>query len=211
MADEEQQQPDDKILLKEVRLSFPNLFKPKSGQDGGKARYSASLLLDKEAHGFTIKFVKLAIFKLAIAEFGDKDTVKEMFAKGKIVPCLHEGQDKEWAGYDESNMFISSSSDTRPHVVARDQSPLQEDDGIPYAGCYVNAAVRLWVQNNKHGKRVNCELLGVQFVKDGEAFGKPPFKPDEFFPKLDEPKAPGEKKAAKKGASAPDDADEIPF
>lgn len=209
MADEDQQQ-DDRILLKEVRLSFPNLFEPKAGKGkDAKARYSASFLLDKVAHAEQITLLKRAIYALALAEFGDK--TKEMFGKGKIVPCIHEGEDKEWAGYDASNMFLSTSSDTRPHVVDRDQSPLNKDDGRPYAGCYVNGAVRLWVQNNEHGKRVNCELLGVQFVKDGEAFGKPPFKPDEFFPKLDEKKPAGEKPKATKGETAAPDDDEIPF
>lgn len=205
MADNDQS--DDRILLKEVRLSFPNLFEPKAGQDGGKARYSASFLLDKKEHADQIKLIRAAIYSLALAEFGDK--TKEMFEKGKITPCLHQGSEKDWAGYDESNVYLSTSSDTRPHVVDRDQSPLAKDDGKPYAGCYVNGAVRLWVQNNQHGKRVNCELLGVQFVKDGEAFGKPPFKPEEFFPRLDANKSPASNEAGKSTAGTDDD--EIPF
>ena len=40
-----------------------------------------------------------------------------------------------------------------------------------YAGCYVNAVIELWFQNNGFGKRVNANLLGVQFFKDGEPFG----------------------------------------
>jgi hypothetical protein len=32
--------------------------------------------------------------------------------------------------------------------------------------------VDIWAQENKFGKGVRAQLLGVQFVKDGEAFRK---------------------------------------
>jgi hypothetical protein len=56
-------------------------------------------------------------------------------------------------------------------IIDKDKSPLTEDDEKLYAGCYVNAIVELWYQNNNYGKRVNANLLGVQFFKDGEPFG----------------------------------------
>jgi len=48
---------------------------------------------------------------------------------------------------------------------------LTENDNRIYAGCYVNAIVVLWAQNNNYGKRINANLLGVQFVADGSPFG----------------------------------------
>ncbi|MDC5277565.1 DUF2815 family protein, partial [Acinetobacter baumannii] len=50
------------------------------------------------------------------------------------------------------------------------KTPLVQADGRPYAGCYVNAAIELWCQDNNYGKRINASLRGVQFLKDGEAF-----------------------------------------
>jgi len=39
----------------------------------------------------------------------------------------------------------------------------------------------LWAQDNQFGKRVNAELLGVQFVRDGEPFGGgKPATPEDF-------------------------------
>jgi len=52
-----------------------------------------------------------------------------------------------------------------------------EENGKPYAGCYVNMSIRLWAQDNQFGKRVNAQLRAVQFVKDGEAFGDKPVDP----------------------------------
>ena len=37
-----------KVQLKNVRLSFPKLFKPESMEEGGKLNYSASFLIDPE-------------------------------------------------------------------------------------------------------------------------------------------------------------------
>jgi hypothetical protein len=103
-----------------------------------------------------------------------------MITKGKVTVCLHEGSEKEYDGYSEENMYISASSSKRPTIVDRDKSQLAEDDRRPYGGCYVNGIVRLWIQDNNFGKKVNAELMGIQFVKDGEPFGAAPLDADAF-------------------------------
>ena len=55
-------------------------------------------------------------------------------------------------------------------MIDRDKTPLTEEDGKIYSGCYVNAIVELWSMNNEYGKRICGNLLGVQFFRDGEAF-----------------------------------------
>jgi hypothetical protein len=55
-------------------------------------------------------------------------------------------------------------------VIDRDKSPLTAEDGKPYSGCYVNCSLELWAQDNSYGKRINAQLGGVQFFKDGDAF-----------------------------------------
>ena len=56
-----------------------------------------------------------------------------------------------------------------------------EEDNIIYGGCYVNASISFWGQNNKWGKRVNANLYGIQFSKDGEPFGLGPVDVSEDF------------------------------
>ena len=58
----------------------------------------------------------------------------------------------------------------RPKIVDRRGNALTEEDGKPYSGCYVNAIVDIWAQKGET-PGVRCELMGMQFVKDGEAFG----------------------------------------
>jgi hypothetical protein len=167
------------IKLNNVRLSFPALFTAKAmpNPDGslGKAKFGAVFLLSKKANLSDITKVKAAI-EYVIKEDG----------KGKRPPlgktCLRDGSEKpDTDGYGEEVMFISASTDKRPGVVDRNLSPLVEQDGKPYAGCYVNATVRLWYQDNKFGKRVNASLRNVQFVKDGEPFGEKITAADEEF------------------------------
>ena len=51
-----------------------------------------------------------------------------------------------------------------------------------YAGAYVNCILRVWAQDNKHGKRINAELKVVQFVRKGPAFsGNRVVDPNESF------------------------------
>jgi hypothetical protein len=147
--------------LKQVRLSFPSLFKPKSIQ-GSEPKYSASFLIEKDDP-------QLAGLRAAIQK-----TINDKWEKNRpkgIKICLHNGDEKEYDGYTEGIMFLNSSSARRPTVIDRDKSRLTEEDGRPYAGCYVNAIVRLWAQDNQFGKRINAELCGVQFAAEGEAFG----------------------------------------
>jgi hypothetical protein len=150
-----------KIILKNVRVSFPSLFK-KGSFNGEETKYEATFLLNKEEHADSIAEIKEQIAGLV-----------KVNLKGAKVPadklCLRDGDEVEYDGY-AGCYSIKCSTKKRPIVIDRDRSPLTEDDGKPYGGCYVNASIDLWVQNNAYGKRVNSTLLAVQFAKDGAPF-----------------------------------------
>ena len=98
--------------------------------------------------------------------------IKDDLKGAKLPPdkiCMKDGDSIDYAGY-AGTMSLKASSTKRPIIIDRDKSPLTEDDNKFYAGCYVNASLELWAQNNQFGKRINCNLLGVQFMKDGEPF-----------------------------------------
>lgn len=150
------------IKLKNVRLSFPSLFK-RASFDGQEGKYEATFLLNKETHAETIKEIQDAI--------KEKITVDLKGAKlGADKICLKDGDNIEYDGY-AGHFSIKGSNSKRPMVIDRDKTPLTEDDNKIYAGCYVNAIIELWSQNNNYGKRINANLLGVQFFADGEPFG----------------------------------------
>ncbi len=90
--------------------------------------------------------------------------------RSTLKVCLHDGDKKaEYEGY-PNNKFVSASNKARPRVVDRDNSILVQADGRPYAGCYVNAVIDIWAQDNNFGKRINASLSGVQFLRDSDAF-----------------------------------------
>ena len=56
-----------------------------------------------------------------------------------------------------------------------------KSDGRPYSGCYVNVSLDIYAQDNTYGRRINCNLSGVQFYRDGDSFeGGTPASPEEF-------------------------------
>ena len=151
----------DYIMLKNVRVSFPHLFtRPVINGEEGKC--GATLMLEPEAHAASIKTVKSHIAELIKTKL-----------KGKKVPsdklCLRDGDEKgreEYEGY----MVLSANNKGKPIVIDNAGSGVitDEEDSLIYAGCYVNAKVRLWAQDNKYGKRINAELVSIQFASDGE-------------------------------------------
>ena len=149
-----------KIKLSNVRLSFPSLFQP-SEFNGVAGKYEATFLMDKDKDAVQIKTIQKKIADLLAEK-------KAKVPADKI--CLKDGEFIDYDGY-QNAMAIKGSTKRRPTVIDRDRSPLVEADGKPYSGCYVNCILELWFQDNSYGKRVNCNLLGVQFAKDGEAFG----------------------------------------
>ena len=151
-----------KIQLKAVRLSFPSLFQMGSFGGDSTGKYEATFVLDKKEHAEVIKQIQAAA-----------DTMMKEAFKGKIPSdkvCLKDGDELGRPEF-EGKMTIKASTKKRPLVINRDKSPITEDDNIVYAGCYVNAIVSLWSQNNQFGKRINAQLDGVQFCRDGEPFG----------------------------------------
>jgi hypothetical protein len=150
-----------KVVLKNVRLSYEHLFEKHAFNGEGEATYQGTFLFEK--NGDTHKQVAKVI----------KSLIDEKF-KGKALPadkiCLRDGDEKDAEGY-EGMMFIGAKSKRRVPTVGRDKAPVDADDGVFYSGCYVNAVIDLWAQDNKFGKRINASLMGVQFVKDGESLG----------------------------------------
>jgi len=155
-----------KVQLKDVRLTFPVLFEAKQVNGKGDPKYSAAFLIPRDHPQLTE--IQNAIREAANAEWGDKSAaiVKQLGAGDRLA--VHDGDGKsDYDGY-AGNYFINASNKVRPLVIDGNRAPLTVADGKPYSGCYVNAIVEFWGQDNEYGKRVNASLLGVQFVRDGE-------------------------------------------
>ncbi len=161
-----------KVILKKVRLAFPDIWTAKSVK-GGALRYGCSLILDPNTPegAANIKTMKAAIAQVATEKWKEKAKAVVATCQAKDEICLHDGNLKsEYDGY-EGNMFVSANSKKRPVVVNSDKSPLTEADGKPYSGCYVNASIDVWAQDSTdYGKGIFASLIALQFKEDGAAF-----------------------------------------
>jgi len=168
-----------KIKLSNVRLSFPQLFEAKTVNGEGKPAFSASFLINPKDP--QIKVINDAIDAVAKDKWGAKADANLKVMRTADKTCLHSGDMKaNYEGF-EGMLFVSARNPMRPLVLDADKTPLVAESGKPYAGCYVNASIEFWAQDNQWGKRINCTLRGIQFARDGDAFSAGrPADADEF-------------------------------
>ncbi len=182
----------DVIKLKRVRMSFPRLYKPRAFREDQEPRFEGTFLLDPsdKMHAKHIE---------EIAEVGEAIAL-EVWPKAipkSLVPCYGLSDEAnpplEYDGY-TGMYFVRTSANLKnpPRMFDQGRNELLIDPQtgaeprIPYAGCYVNATITLWVMNNQFGKRINANMRLVQFVADGEAFGAKPADPEEELDILDD-------------------------
>lgn len=184
------------LRLSNVRLSFPHLFVPQPGIKDPKTgvtsepRWGAAFLIPKKtAHG-KAQFAKYkaARDEAKAAKWGDPKNWPSL--KPERL-CMRDGDLESYDGY-KDHWYLASSRPTKtrdgqenapPALVDRDPNVnLKRTDGKLYAGCFVNAVVRIWAQDDPaFGKRLNCSLEAVQWHEHGEPFGATPVDPKTAF------------------------------
>lgn len=163
-----------KVVTGKVRLSYANVFEPKS-VNGGEEKYSSSILIPKSDKE-TLQKVKAAV-----------DLLKKQAMdanKGKLPPNfktpLRDGDeerpdDEAYAGH----YFFNASSKNKPgiaKVVGKDASgknKFQEitDTTEVYSGCYVKVSINFYLFNTNGSRGVAAGLNNIVKVQDGEFLG----------------------------------------
>jgi hypothetical protein len=179
----------DIIYLSNVRLSWPNLVEPQRriSTDTGNERisYNADFILPPDHAGFTQFMAK--VNEMALAKWKEHTaSVIAMVNSDKRLRCYGDGSQKVHAktfemyeGY-PGNMYITAGKDTAPQVIQADGAPIDPTNTMAYQaltramynGCRVNAAVRPWLQENKYGRAVRCDLIAIQFAGDDKPLGE---------------------------------------
>lgn len=173
---------DSTVMLRNVRLSFPDLFEAKQYEGKGDFSYGAAFLV--EPGSANDKAIRAAIEKAAKAKWGEKTAAIMKTIEGQSQKyCYVDGDTKAYDGY-AGKWALSTKRPQdagRPKVIDKDLRELTVEEGRPYGGCYVNAKVQFWAQDNQWGKGIRCTLIAVQFVADGESFGGAPQATTEGF------------------------------
>ena len=170
------------IKLKNVRISFPNLFEAKAVNGEGEPKFSAAFVIEPGSEN--AKALAAAMDAVAKEKWGAKAAgiLTELKSKGRTAykesPLSKDGE--VYDGF-EGMYSLNASNAARVAVIDKDTAPLTPQDGKPYGGCFVDVSVDMWAQDNSWGKRINAKLRWVQFRSDGEAFsGGAPVSQDEF-------------------------------
>lgn len=160
-----------RIVIRNARLSFPDLFEAVQFDGQGPFSYRCTLLIPSDSD--VKKQIDSAIKETADGKWGAK--APAILEKAKLVGkiCFTDGNLKDYNGYADNWALVTSrkDSDGAPAVIDRDKTPLGKGSGKLYSGCYVNAIVDFFPQDNTYGKTVRSGLVSVQYVKDGESFG----------------------------------------
>lgn len=183
-----------RIVLKNVRLAFPDIWKPGEPMPGSASgpKYGASLIFKPDSAAAQVAQGEL--LKVATEKWGQQAQM-----------VLQElGKDKKFLRRGDSNLakdgtvregfagmlYASAKNKQRPAIIARNfvngQPVFLNEDGtgmqnnqvlsgqvfkIPYGGCSVNATIDVYAQDKPgQGKGVYASLVGIQFVEDGAAF-----------------------------------------
>jgi len=164
------------ILLKDVRLSFPDLFNAVEFKTGdGKFRWNASFLI--EPGSANDKLIREAIQTEAKAVWGVNAAKQLKTCEGQSNKyCYLDGNTKAYDGY-EGMMCLAAHRPAKvkgrdqvpPLVLDNNKAPLTSDTGRVYAGCFVNAKVSIYVQSGEN-PGVRASFSAVQFWRDGDAF-----------------------------------------
>jgi hypothetical protein len=156
------------ILLRDVRLAFPQIWEAATVGDSKEAAFSAAFLLHPTHPD--LQLIRDTIELVAQNKWPKnwETMLKSIEASDKT--CLHNGNRKaEYAGY-ENNFFVNTRSKTRPTILDANKAPLTQADGRPYGGCYCNSRIQIWATENSYGRRISAQLAGIQFLRHSDAF-----------------------------------------
>ena len=168
-----------KVITGEVRLSYANLWEPKS-INGGTPKYSVSIIIPK-SDTRTIAKIKAAI------EAAYREGETKLKGNGKTVPALsvlktplrdgdtERPDDEAYAG----SYFINANSATAPGIVDSACETILERSQL-YSGVYARASVNFFAFNSNGNKGIACGLNNIQKLRDGDPLGGKSRAEDDF-------------------------------
>ena len=185
----------DAIGLVGVRLSFPKLVEAEINPKfpNSEKKFQCNLILEQNDPNFQRllgEAGKLAQEKWkemygAVMQQLQADKRNRFWGSGAEKFDSKTG--KPYQGYEGKLYVACSANEEKPPVIVKPDGTYIDNANVLerqeyarklYAGCYVNAAVSVWLQDNQFGRAIRCNLLAIQFAKDGEPMGDstPDFK-----------------------------------
>lgn len=165
-----------KVVTGVVRLSFANVWEPKS-INGGTEKYSVSLIIPKTDEK-TINAINKAV-DAAIEEgrgkFGGKIPSKSALKLPLRDGDIDRPDDEAYAGC----FFVNANSTTPPEIVDKALNRILSRSEV-YSGVYARVSINFFAFNSNGNRGVACGLGNIQKAHDGDPLGGKSSAADDF-------------------------------
>lgn len=159
-------QKNTHVVTNEVRLSYANIWEPKS-INGGAAKYSCSIIIPK-SDTETVDAINAAIdcaLREGIGKFGGK-----IPPRGALKLPLRDGDTERDDDAYRGCWFVNANSTTPPQVVDKYVRPITDHSEV-YSGVYAHVSIAFYAFNSNGNRGVACGLGNIQKVRNGEPLG----------------------------------------
>jgi hypothetical protein len=183
-----------RVITPEATLSYPHLFEPVAGPDGGEPKYAATLVFAPETD---LSALKAAAMAAAVEKLGSKEKVETAIRTGKLAWPFREADEE--SGYPKGSIFFGARSKAAPGLVSRyagpdgKPKPITLEDQKPgnpldlYPGCKVRASlVAFYYDYMGMKKGVSFALNNIQKLGEGTRLDNRRAASDEFEADLNE-------------------------
>jgi len=169
-----------KVITGVCTFSYLNCWEPKAAPDGGKPKFSVSLIIPK-SDTKTVERIRAAI------QAAYEEGASKLKGNGKSVPALSairtplRDGDKDRPN-DEAYRgcwFINANSDTAPGIVDADRQPILTRSEM-YSGVKGRASINLYAYNVNGNRGIACGLNNLQKIADGTPLGGKARAEDDF-------------------------------
>lgn len=168
-------QKETKVVTGVVRLSYANIWEPKS-INGGEEKYSVSLIIPKSDKK-TIDAINAAVdaaIKEGVGKFGGKIPNKAALK----LPLRDGDTEREDEAYKDS-FFVNANSTTPPQIVDSRVQPILDRSEV-YSGVYARVSITFYAFNSNGNRGIACGLGNIQKVRDGEPLSSRSNAEDDF-------------------------------
>ena len=184
----------DVVVLKNVRLGFPKLWKAEAATADGTPKFGASLIMEPDSAEYkaNVKACEAAVAYVSKKTWADKaERISAAIERKRKAFRDGDGETNQegdtWDGF-SGTTIVSAKNNKRPQILNRDKTPLAETNGVVYAGCYVDAVVSFYTTSKKEqgGAGIWASLEIVRFRKDGDAFGAGSLNANDYLDDLED-------------------------
>jgi len=154
------------VTTGKVRLSYAHLFTPTTAPGSDIAKYSVSVIIDKNDKE-TLNKINAAIEKAQQQGITTKWGGK--LPKNLHLPLRDGDAERDDAAYANS-YFFNCSSQRQPAVVDRYRNEILDASEV-YSGCYARVNINFYPYDSNGNRGIAVGLNAVQKVADGEMLG----------------------------------------